>query len=93
MRACIHDETYCRYGGDEFIIFGADYTNEKAEALTNDIRSRIANLNDSGSNPFKLSASIGYVIDVPEKGQELFDFVNKADKAMYEEKKSKKLHK
>ena len=93
MRACTHDETYCRYGGDEFIIFGADYTNEKAEALTNDIRSRIANLNDSGSNPFKLSASIGYVIDVPEKGQELFDFVNKADKAMYEEKKSKKLHK
>ena len=83
----------CRYGGDEFIVFAADYTETDSAALTAEIRSNIDKINDSGSNPFVLSASIGYVIDVPEENEDIFDFVNKADKVMYEEKKRKKHHK
>ena len=89
-RSCVNGEIYCRFGGDEFIVFGADYTEEKADSLITEMQDRINRLNNSGANPFELSASIGYVIDIPTKGQELFDFVNKADKIMYEEKKRKK---
>ena len=93
IKSCSHGEVFCRYGGDEFIVFAADYTETDSAALTAEIRSNIDKINDSGSNPFVLSASIGYVIDVPEENEDIFDFVNKADKVMYEEKKRKKHHK
>ncbi len=40
-----------------------------------------------------LSASTGFVIAVPKKGEDLFRFVTAADKKMYEMKRKKKLSK
>ncbi|HQM02991.1 MAG TPA: GGDEF domain-containing protein [Ruminococcus flavefaciens] len=89
-RSCRKNEIFCRFGGDEFIVFAPEYSVANAEALVNKIKDNIIRINNTGSNPFELSASIGYIIEVPEENDEIFDFVTKADKVMYEEKKKKK---
>lgn len=89
--SCQNDEVFCRFGGDEFIIFGADYTNEKALLLTETIQKNISKVNAAGYNPFILSASTGYVIASPQEGEDIFTFVTEADKQMYDAKRKKKL--
>ncbi|MBO6116444.1 MAG: GGDEF domain-containing protein [Ruminococcus sp.] len=90
---CKNGEVYCRFGGDEFIIFQADSNEEIASALTNRIEHNIQYLNESMNNPFTLSASMGYIIAQPKEGEDLFQFVTEADKIMYEQKRKKKLSK
>ena len=90
-RSCMKNEIYCRFGGDEFIVFGADYTEEDAKRLTDRIDVNIGKINASMNNPFMLSASTGYVITVPKEGEDLFRFVSAADQEMYEEKRKKKM--
>ena len=92
-QSCINGEVYCRFGGDEFIVFGADYTEHGAKQLTDTILQNIEAINESRINPFKLSASTGYVIAVPTENEDIFDFVTDADKKMYYEKRKKKLSK
>ncbi len=92
-QSCVNGEVYCRFGGDEFIVFGADYTEHSAKQLTDTILQNIEAINESKINPFKLSASTGYVIAVPTENEDIFDFVTDADKKMYYEKRKKKLSK
>ncbi len=89
-KSCVSGEIYCRFGGDEFIVFAADYTDSDAEALTHAIERNIGKINESGGYPFVLSASTGYVIDVPKVGEDIFRFVNAADNIMYTQKRKKK---
>ena len=92
-KSCVNGEVYCRFGGDEFIIFGANYTESEANTLTKSILANIAEINAQKLNPFVLSASIGHVIAVPKEKRDIFDFVTDADKMMYAEKRKKKLSK
>ena len=73
--SCQDGEIFCRFGGDEFIVFGADYSDEKARQLTDRIQENIAKINNNGLNSFTLSASTGYVVDTPEEGEDIFSFV------------------
>lgn len=89
-KVCTKREVFCRFGGDEFIIFAADADEEYASELTGRINGRIAEINANEANPFELSASIGYVIARPDKEEDIFKFVTQADKKMYIEKRRKK---
>ena len=89
--SCCSGEVYCRFGGDEFIVFGANYTTERAEDLTAVISNNIKHINDAAMYPFTLSASTGFVIATPKISEDIFYFVTAADKKMYMEKKRKKL--
>lgn len=89
--SCTDNEIFCRFGGDEFIVFAADYTEQTAKKLYKKINANIDKVNESKVNPFELSASIGYVITMPQKGEDIFRFVTEADKIMYNEKRKKKL--
>lgn len=88
--SCRSNEIYCRFGGDEFIVFAADYTDEDAMGLTTEIQENIEEYNIKSENKYNLSASTGYVIAVPKMGEDLFRFVTEADKKMYETKREKK---
>ena len=88
--SCTDGEIFCRFGGDEFIVFGADYTEQMAQQLTERIEANIARINSSGENPFVLSASLGCTIAKPKKGEDIFYFVTEADNVMYAEKRKKK---
>lgn len=90
-RTCINGEIFCRFGGDEFIVFAADYNDDDAKKLTADIQENIKKYNKAYTeNDYTLSASTGYVIAVPKVGEDLFLFVTEADKKMYETKREKK---
>lgn len=88
--ACSEGEVCCRFGGDEFIIFGADYTEERAKALEQRIYQALDAVNREHKFPYRLATSLGYHIAVPEKGMNLFQLVTIADNVMYQEKKKKK---
>ena len=90
-KSCVSGETYCRFGGDEFIVFAADYSDADAKKLTSAIQKNIEKINELHENPFVLSASTGYVIAVPKAGEDIFRFVTAADNIMYTQKRKKKL--
>lgn len=90
-KSCTENEIFCRFGGDEFIVFAPDYTEKDADALNQRIEDNISEINKTANHEFMLSASTGYIITVPNKNEELFRFVTEADKVMYETKRKKKL--
>lgn len=91
-KTCVTGEIFCRFGGDEFIVFAADYNDEDAQTLTANIQENICVYNNTNTskNQYCLSASTGYVIAIPKVDEDLFRFVTEADKKMYETKREKK---
>jgi len=88
--ACTNGEICCRFGGDEFIIFAADYTDQKAKLLATRIQELLTKANSQKSLPYHLATSLGYHIAIPQEGTNLFQLVTIADNIMYEQKKRKK---
>lgn len=89
-KSCTNGEVYCRFGGDEFIIFAPDYSDSEAKMLTEAINKNIALESDDLKAEYTLGASIGYHIQVPDPDTQLFQLVTIADNIMYNEKKKKK---
>lgn len=90
LRKVCGEETCCRFGGDEFIVFGADYTEERAKALEQSIYQALDAINAERGFPYRLATSIGYHITVPQPDMNLFQLVTIADNVMYQQKKKKK---
>lgn len=88
--ACTGGEICCRFGGDEFVVFAADYTEERAAALKHKIQQLLDEVNAERNFAYTLATSIGYHIAVPERGVDLFQLATIADNIMYAEKKKKK---
>ena len=76
----------CRYGGEEFCVLLPDCDKEKASALANGIREKVANetiyLRRKKTN---ITISLG-VATFPEDAQIKEDLIHKADLALYEAK-------
>lgn len=89
QESCCNGELTCRFGGDEFFIFAADYTEEDVIALRARMQEKIDICNRNSGNPYMLSISVGAYITVPVEGTTLFQLITVADKRMYEEKKKK----
>ena len=73
-----------RYGGDEFLLIAANASRKYAEDIKRHINSHIEKENSSGLNPVRFSVSIGYVLTDPKSDKTVTDYVNEADKLMYE---------
>ena len=82
-----------RYGGDEFVLFGAfkDGQEYKVEAIVESIREDMRETNMSGKYPFKLSASMGISTWKAKEITSLDEVIEQADQKMYQEKRAKKL--
>ncbi|MBR5362007.1 MAG: GGDEF domain-containing protein [Oscillospiraceae bacterium] len=89
QEACRHGEIACRFGGDEFFIFGVDYSEEKAVALRDKIMSNLEICNRNSGQEYQLSVSLGACITIPPKDSTIFQLISVADNRMYEEKKKK----
>lgn len=87
---CTNGEICCRFGGDEFIVFAANYTQQDAERITDNIQKKLEDYNRTTSMPFALHASSGYHIAVPTPDKSLFAMVTLADTIMYAEKRKKR---
>ncbi len=73
-----------RFGGDEFLIIAGNADKKYAEKVKRKITSYIEKENSRGVNPFKFSISIGYVLTDPKSKRTVNDYVDEADRLMYE---------
>jgi diguanylate cyclase (GGDEF)-like protein len=89
--SCRNGEIYARFGGDEFIIFAPDVTEEGAKALADSIQAQMAEYNATSGKPYPVAASIGWHITQVESDSTLYPLITAADKKMYEDKKKKKV--
>ena len=79
-----NDAIGIRFGGDEFLIIAADADEKYAEKFKRQINSYIDDVNKRGVNPFKFSISVGYVLTDPKSKRSVNDYVDEADRLMYE---------
>jgi len=80
-------DVVARYGGDEFVIMMTDSAEEQAVVAVERIRERLHDLNASQLFPFSVQLSIG----VRQMQGLEDDLVAEADRAMYEEKRRKRV--
>lgn len=76
--------------GDEFVAFGVVDDMAQARDLLARIRGEIERQNRQDPWICKLSASLGVYAAVPKPGEEIGDFLARADRAMYADKNRKK---
>ncbi len=89
--SCRNGEIFARFGGDEFIIFAPDYTEEMAQDLANRIQAWMTEYNLTSGKPYPVAASIGWHITQVDADATLYPLITAADKKMYEDKKKKKV--
>lgn len=79
----------CRYGGDEFILIKKNADEEKAISVCAFIDKAVSDLSDLLIAPYELSVSTGFV-RFDSRFTSVQDFIDAADKLMYENKRSSK---
>lgn len=87
--ACAYDEICARYGGDEYVVYAADYDRERAEAYCKRFKEALFHYNCILGEDFTINASFGYELHTPSKGERLEKYIDRADKKMYIQKKIK----
>lgn len=80
----------CRYGGDEFVICGANLSEESAQKLQRDITEGLETFNKGSHNVFTLEISIGRTEGLCHGFEDAEKLVREADDNMYKNKRSKK---
>lgn len=95
MAACFKenitsDMLAMRYGGDEFVVFGAYEDDAEIEYLLEGINNSMERRNLSGKNNFTLSTSIGVSKYNAKDVGELSEVIDIADANMYEKKRRKR---
>ncbi len=79
-----------RYGGDEFIVMGAAYSEKEVENYWNRVHKRIKEYNAEHEGKAVLSISEGYDLVRLDINSYLEDCIKEADERMYVEKNRKK---
>lgn len=91
----LHDDKirFVRYGGDEFLGFFFDMDEYQIKSISSLIQSEIRALNIANENaPDEekiVSITQGGYLGIPNGKENLYDFIRKADDALYEGKRSK----
>ncbi len=79
-----------RWGGDEFVILLGKASGDKEEIILDRAAAKISDFNDASGWPYKVSISFGMVpIDLSGR-RTLDEMIVEADKAMYDNKRSKR---
>lgn len=79
----------CRYGGDEFILIKRNANEERASGVCRYINNAVERLRVLSLAPYELSVSTGYV-RFDKRFKSTKDFIDAADRLMYETKRSSK---
>ncbi|MBQ2804164.1 MAG: GGDEF domain-containing protein, partial [Lachnospiraceae bacterium] len=84
------DDLVIRYGGDEFQIVTKNVEAQYWENMKETINKRIAKIVMKQKLPYELGVSLGYAICDMEHPMTIEECCERADKAMYENKKLRK---
>jgi diguanylate cyclase (GGDEF)-like protein/PAS domain S-box-containing protein len=80
-----------RIGGDEFAIVAIDASPSGKETIMERLKQNLEELNSTGKRDYALSLSVGAVHYDPDELCTIDEMIARADSAMYEDKRSKKL--
>jgi diguanylate cyclase (GGDEF)-like protein/PAS domain S-box-containing protein len=80
-----------RLGGDEFTVFAAVEPDGGVDSALARLNRKFASFNASETVPYKLSISVGLAIMNPEVAETVEQLMARADKAMYENKRKRKM--
>ena len=83
------EELLMRYGGDEFVVFGKGLSADEVKEAIAKIRRAMDDINEGGTNEYKLDASIGYYMVPYDNDKPLSTLIELADQEMYKEKREK----
>lgn len=78
--------TCARFGGDEFVVAGSIDSATEAEEFAEKIAAYLAEFNENSGKAYKLSASVGNIVGIPNGQISLDEFIKEADEKMYEDK-------
>jgi diguanylate cyclase (GGDEF)-like protein len=78
----------CRFGGEEFLVMATGVSKENTVRLTRRLMAAIRSATFDGRPSFTFTVSMGAITEVPDELDTLYDFIDKADKAMYQAKKA-----
>ena len=87
-----NNETIARFGGDEYVVAGACPSEEYGREYIEKVKKFIDNYNETSGKPYKLRTSCGVYMAVPDGAMSLDEFISAADRIMYDEKMSSKIH-
>lgn len=88
-RTSATDAFLCRYGGDEFIICGANHTEEEVRNLSEALANAISAINLEYSDKLSFSISIGSATGECTSYRDVEGLISMADSAMYSTKRGK----
>ncbi len=78
-----------RIGGDEFVVMPAAVNNALLDLVLERLHKNIAQVNAQSSRNYKISISYGIAFYDPEQPCSIEELLNRGDRMMYENKKSK----
>jgi len=87
---CTNGEVYARFGGDEFLVFASNYSEDDAKQLCINIEDRLNVYNQKSEKPYKVGASMGYHITVADENIPIANIISIADSKMYELKRQRR---
>lgn len=91
IKASVTKDYICaRFGGDEFIVMGAECDPEDGKRFEQAILAQLHDFNESHRKPYRIEASIGYCSETVTKATKLYQVIAMADENMYLQKKLKK---
>lgn len=79
-----------RFGGDEFVILAQDISQAEGEIIRERLQGKIEEFNQTYSNPFSISVSLGIASFNPKSDETIENLISEADKLMYSQKQNKK---
>lgn len=79
---------FCRYGGEEFLIFLSSSNAEQGMQVCDRIHEAVEQAVFPAHPDFHYTISIGLVSGIPTPGEKLVDFIHKSDAAMYRAKET-----
>ena len=80
-----------RLGGDEFTVFAAVEPDGGVESAIDRLNRKFSDFNATKTAPYKLSISVGLAILNPEEAETVEQLMARADQAMYENKRKRKM--
>lgn len=90
LKNAVREEDICaRLGGDEFYLLTSGYTEEEVSLLVYKINRYLDNYNKLHTKEYHISASIGVATATIRSDFDLKKLTEQADRAMYEQKRSK----
>lgn len=85
------DDVCARFGGDEFVVVGfAQNAEEAGKRYIKSVEAYLNNYNRDSGKPYKICASTGIVFEKPDGIATIDEYIMKADRIMYQNKKERK---